>query len=209
MDRHPMDIRKPTKAEKTKARIRDCALELFHEKGFDSTSIEDITQAAGLTKGAFYVHFDSKYSLFPAFIDSLDLNYAGHYASLESEPDALAALARFTDIVLDLLTNRLGTEVLRPLYRAQVDGDVEIGHFISRERDLYTIIRELLGRAQEAGQIKTDLDTDDLAEHYIMTFRCMCFEWCARGPDFDLKREAYRHIAFLLDGIRVRPSGMS
>jgi AcrR family transcriptional regulator len=197
------EVPKSTKAERTKARIRDCALELFHRQGFDATSVEEISKAAGLTKGAFYVHFESKYSLFPAFIDSLDLNYSGHYASLKAEPDALVALFRFTDIVLGLLEHRLGMAVLRPLYRSQVAGDVDTEHFVSKERDLFKIIRELLERAQREGLIKADLDCEAFTDHFIMTFRCMCFEWCARGPEFDLKKEAYRHFGYLFDGIRV------
>jgi len=100
--------------------------------------------------------------------------------------------------------NRLGTAVLRPLYRAQVAGDVDTEHFVSKERDLFRIIRGLLERAQREGRIGADLDSEALTDHYIMTFRCMCFEWCARGPDFDLKREAYRHFGYLFDGIRPR-----
>ncbi len=38
----------------------DRAAQLFSRKGFHGTSMEDIAQAAGLTKGAIYSHFDSK-----------------------------------------------------------------------------------------------------------------------------------------------------
>ena len=44
-------------------RILDEAARLFRERGFDSVSVAEIMQAAGLTHGAFYAHFASKEAL--------------------------------------------------------------------------------------------------------------------------------------------------
>ncbi|UJL46579.1 TetR/AcrR family transcriptional regulator [Virgibacillus sp. NKC19-16] len=41
----------------------DAAVQLFQKNGFHSTSVEDITRACGISKGAFYNHFDSKESM--------------------------------------------------------------------------------------------------------------------------------------------------
>ena len=46
------------------------ALELFAEKGFESTSIQQITEHCGISKGAFYLSFKSKDELILALIDS-------------------------------------------------------------------------------------------------------------------------------------------
>ncbi len=48
------------RGEKTREIIVDKAAQLFSRKGFYGTSVEDIAQAVGLTKGAIYGHFDSK-----------------------------------------------------------------------------------------------------------------------------------------------------
>jgi AcrR family transcriptional regulator len=44
----------------TANRILIQAMRIFLEKGYHGTSVDDITQAAGLTKGALYWHFRSK-----------------------------------------------------------------------------------------------------------------------------------------------------
>lgn len=49
-----------TKAEKTRLQIIENAAVLFNQKGFAGTSMEDIMQATGLSKGALYGHFKSK-----------------------------------------------------------------------------------------------------------------------------------------------------
>lgn len=43
-----------------KNRIIEAARRLVHEKGYDSVSVSDITEAAGVSKGAFYIHYKSK-----------------------------------------------------------------------------------------------------------------------------------------------------
>jgi AcrR family transcriptional regulator len=47
-------------AEIRKKELLDAALELFYESGYDNTSINDIINKVGVTKGAFYYHFKSK-----------------------------------------------------------------------------------------------------------------------------------------------------
>ena len=47
----------------TRKRIVSAAAELFLARGITSTSISDVMTVAGLTKGGFYRHFDSKEQL--------------------------------------------------------------------------------------------------------------------------------------------------
>ena len=55
------------KAEETRERIVDAALQLFREKGFDETTMRDIAAAAGVATGAAYYYFRSKEELVMAF----------------------------------------------------------------------------------------------------------------------------------------------
>jgi len=50
-------------AELTKGSILDASMELFNEKGYSQTSVEDIVKHLGLTRGAFYWHFKDKEDL--------------------------------------------------------------------------------------------------------------------------------------------------
>ena len=50
-------------------------MRLFLEKGYHGTSIDDITQAAGLTKGALYWHFKSKEDLLKRIIDEYERRF--------------------------------------------------------------------------------------------------------------------------------------
>lgn len=48
---------------KSKTKLLDAALDIIRAKGYTATRIEDICEAAGLTKGSFFHHFDSKENL--------------------------------------------------------------------------------------------------------------------------------------------------
>ena len=49
-----------SKAEKTKQHIIEKTATLFNTKGYISTSLSDITQVTGLTKGSIYGNFENK-----------------------------------------------------------------------------------------------------------------------------------------------------
>jgi TetR/AcrR family transcriptional regulator, transcriptional repressor for nem operon len=47
----------------TKTKILGAALQLVRQKGYDATTVDDLCRAAGVTKGAFFHHFESKEEL--------------------------------------------------------------------------------------------------------------------------------------------------
>ncbi len=62
-----------TRAEskaRTRAYLLEAAAELFRRHGFEGTSVEQIAEEAGYTKGALYTHFASKEDLFAALLES-------------------------------------------------------------------------------------------------------------------------------------------
>ena len=56
------------RAEATRRKILDSAVDLFDELGYGETGLADVLQRAGVSKGAFYYHFDSKEAVAAAII---------------------------------------------------------------------------------------------------------------------------------------------
>lgn len=54
---------------KTKRNIFQIAIKLFSEKGYDNTSIEEITAVAGVAKGSLYYHFSKKEDIFDLLLE--------------------------------------------------------------------------------------------------------------------------------------------
>ena len=71
---------------KTKRKIFETSMKLFADKGYDATSIEEITATVGVAKGTLYYHFSSKEEIYELikFLNLLTDNL--HYI-LQGEKD--------------------------------------------------------------------------------------------------------------------------
>jgi AcrR family transcriptional regulator len=70
--------------ERTRSLLLDAAEEVFAEKGFTTATLDDISRAAGYTKGAIYKHFATKEDLFLAVSDRYWRRYFDNFAEVMS-----------------------------------------------------------------------------------------------------------------------------
>jgi AcrR family transcriptional regulator len=72
-DRRPPGKRRPRtqeeRSERSRRQILDAALKLFSHRGYGATSVQEIAEAAGLSKGNLYHHFPDKETVFRALLD--------------------------------------------------------------------------------------------------------------------------------------------
>src|SRR6188768_780657 len=67
-----------------KSRLLEAAERVFSEKGLDRAKVEDITTQAGLSKGAFYLHFDSKGDAFKELLSEVMAHLQARMAACKS-----------------------------------------------------------------------------------------------------------------------------
>lgn len=85
----------------TKERILETALELFAEKGYLGTSMRDIAQRLGITKGALYKHYAGKQEILDSIVERMnrmDYERAAEYEMPETQPDGFAEAYLHTPI---------------------------------------------------------------------------------------------------------------
>lgn len=70
-----LEAAKEIQPKDTANRILIQAMRIFLEKGYHGTSIDDITKAAGLTKGALYWHFGSKEDLLKRIVEEFERRF--------------------------------------------------------------------------------------------------------------------------------------
>ena len=80
-------LKRAVKSENTKRTLFESATQLFKDKGFYATTIEDIASAAGTSVGAFYYHFKCKEDLVYIWADDLDKNYQEYYDKVMQDPN--------------------------------------------------------------------------------------------------------------------------
>ncbi|SIT49996.1 DNA-binding transcriptional repressor [Paraburkholderia piptadeniae] len=84
-------------AQETRTRILDAAEKVFFEKGVSRTSLADIAQTAGVTRGAIYWHFANKGELFTEMFDRVLLPLVELKAA-SVDPNEADPLGRLIDI---------------------------------------------------------------------------------------------------------------
>ena len=146
------------------------SLKLFSLKGFLSTSIHDILEAAGTSKGGFYNHFSSKEDLFFHVLDKArriwrEKNLAG-LDEIDNPAQKLTVLLNnYKDRYLKDAHNSPGGCVFVTLsaelnnQRPHLSKEIETG-FIGLKR----LIKRLLEQGKETGDIKNDVNTDVVTE---------------------------------------------
>ena len=94
--------RKPTN---TKERILDTATNLFSTHGFAGTSIDDILQAVGITKGAFYHYFNSKDHLCQAVLDIAVAEYHQLAEPIQQDTESSESLHHWLEVLIEKQTS--------------------------------------------------------------------------------------------------------
>ena len=92
-----------------KSRILDAALRVIRTKGYNATTVDDICTAAGLTKGGFFHHFDSKEALALAAAEHFSLMASGLFAAApyRAETDPLKRLLGYVRFRSDIMRGEL------------------------------------------------------------------------------------------------------
>ena len=149
-----------------KSRLLEAAERVFSEKGLDRAKVEDITTQAGLSKGAFYLHFDSKGDAFKELLQDV----LGHLQS-SLEEAAVCGLPRLDQGLEQALAMWLERDLAmfefiwknRALMRITLEGgrsaDYQhlIEHFASyAQKETEALLRQGIA----AGVYRRDLDVE-------------------------------------------------
>jgi len=140
-------LKRAESRELTRKRLLDAAERLFARQGFDATSVDDVAEAAGFSKGALYYNFESKDELLEALVER---NIADLVTSLES---ALANAATIEEKLA--AAQRLLTEQERHQHGTRLELEV----FVQAVRD--PKLRNMVGKAYEQMRDAIALLIDD------------------------------------------------
>ena len=99
--------RRERKRRQTRERIESAALRLFLERGFEATTIEDITEAADVSKRSFFDYFPSKEEVVAAWQDGFARELIGAVAAQPED-------ASVVDVIEAAVNSALRTAVADP-----------------------------------------------------------------------------------------------
>lgn len=197
---------KKEQGAKTKRKLYLCAGKLFQRYQYDDVSVERIAKAAGITKATFYSHFRSKdelyLSLFADCTFRIDQEYQTFLDTLPADLPATDRILALVEKIADILIGTVGYDTMKVIYKLELTKDVNTEAIKGYDRKIYGMVKNILDQGFHQGEFQASLPLEELTRQFLMAIRGVCYEWCIRYPDFDLKVQAVTYIKILLNGIQ-------
>ncbi|GHU66612.1 TetR family transcriptional regulator [Clostridia bacterium] len=193
-------------AKATEKRIKQTALELFEEHGFDIVTIEDITSAVGVSKGTFYVYFQSKDEILVNEFKKIDKHYEHAWNDMPKNMPVLEQIEFLFRTVFDYCGNTLGLNIIRVMYNNQISvkASPDVKFLIDKMRILYSILRSVIEAGFSNGEIRSDIDPDSTMNAIRSSYHGILYDWCLYNGSFNLVERGMKQIAILIEGIKAK-----
>ncbi|HEY9683953.1 MAG TPA: TetR/AcrR family transcriptional regulator [Oculatellaceae cyanobacterium] len=198
--------RRAKKREATKQDILQAAARLFAARGFDATSVEDISEAADVAKGTFYYNFQSKEDVVIALRISADDDAVARAQSalIAGKTDSLTILERL------ICEATQWSEDNPELARVFFTRGFEVMHrSFEKEKSiprLPAVLPDLIAAAQRSGELRPDVPAALLAEAIMHIFITTQASWVAKGQSGSVVDQVRTMFKVLVEGIGSQQS---
>ena len=183
----------------TKDFIRECAFDLFREKGYDNVSVANICAKAGISRSAFYYYFKTKSQVMGSLFSDLipdNIEIIREKQETEDEWDFLWwFMCQYADRCLGLGKNLLSVFMMVSLKdRLQPFLPYDTLRF-------FAILEDTVKKGQESGRFGNKWMYKYLVSAIRSVYLGVTFDWCnaAEHGDFDYKRALELELRSLLE----------
>jgi AcrR family transcriptional regulator len=194
------------------AEILAAALEMFVERGYAATRLEDVAGRAGVTKGTMYLYFKNKEALFKAVVtEALITNIVrGERLVEEHEGSARELLGKILHVWLDAISQSPASGIPR-LMIAEAHNFPELGRFYYDE-----VVRRgqrLVGRVLQMGIDRGEFRPMDVERTVPLAVAPILFGivmkhslYACAGEEVDMRETLKLHLGLFLRGIETLPA---
>jgi AcrR family transcriptional regulator len=193
--------KKQLSRERSVETILRTALKVMVKRGYRNTTIEQIADASGFTKGAVYHYFDSKEELLMAVLDMVEQDV------VTAEAPKRAEVASASDQVVRFLHAQGARALERAdsfLFLVTLAGDFSnLGEAVGRKVDaifdrLGEAFQQIVLAGQESGEFARQVSAVDLARLYVSSFSGNVLLWHRSGRREDIGRSQVRALRIVM-----------
>ncbi len=185
------------KSRNTKKKIVSAAWRLFYDQGYDNTTVDDIVEESGTSKGSFYHYFEGKDALLSSLSFLFDEKYEELIPRLTPEMSAMEKLLFLNQELFAVIENTVSMDLLARLLSSQLVTRGE-KHLLDHSRLYYRLLRQIASEGQERGELRSDLSANEIAKLYAMCERAVMYDWCICDGNYSLKNYAKTTMPLLL-----------
>lgn len=186
----------------TRSRIVSAAWKLFYEQGYDDTTVEEIVEESGTSKGSFYHYFSGKDALLSSLSDLFDDKYQELIPTLEKDMDSFEKLMYLNQELFLMIDNSVSLDLVARMYSSQL---VTAGekHLMDHNRVYYKLLRQIVSDGQKKGELRADAAVNEIVKAYALCERALIYDWCISNGDYSLSQYAKTMMPIFLGNFRA------
>ena len=186
----------------TRSRIVSAAWKLFYEQGYDDTTVEEIVEESGTSKGSFYHYFSGKDALLSSLSDLFDDKYQELIPTLEEDMDSFDKLMYLNQELFLMIDNSVSLDLVARMYSSQL---VTAGekHLMDHNRLYYKLLRQIVSEGQKKGELRDDATVNEIVKAYALCERALIYDWCISNGDYSLSQYAKTMMPIFLGIFRA------
>ena len=201
------------RAEARPDEVLDAALDLFIEKGFAATRVEDIARRAGLSKGAVYLYFPSKEKILEGIVRRAIVPIADHALSFAQSYEGDPRLV--ITMVMKMLAGKLNDPRLLAIPKLifrEVLGFPELAQMYREEvlDKVIPVVEGLVRKGIDEGylrQVDPELTIRSIVGPVMIHVALLEIFGIQPNDGFAIDRLIDNHLTILFDGLSAPPSG--
>lgn len=171
----------------TKKKIYNSAMELMDKRGFENTTIEDISKKADVSVGAFYHYYKSKDDIFFELYKIADEYFEKEvYAKLADKPSGEQLIIYFEHYAK--YNQDRGLDAIRQLYNSKNK------NFVAQGRYMKILLEKIISDGFSKNELKSEMTTEATADFFLIFARGIIYDWCLHDADYDLQEKMTHHI---------------
>lgn len=169
----------------TKGRIIEAAWKLFYRQGYDDTTVEEIIEESGTSRGSFYHYFDGKDALLSSLSYLFDEKYEQLMKTIDPDMDSFEKLMFLNRELFAMIENSISLDLLARLYSSQLvtRGD---RHLLDHNRTYYKLLRQIISEGQQRGELRSDVAVSEMVRVYTLCERAFIYDWCLSNGDYSI-----------------------
>ena len=186
----------------TKGKIITAAWDLFYEQGYEDTTIEEIIEKSGTSKGSFYHYFEGKDALLGSLSYIFDEEYERLQTELDEGMNSFDKLLFLNEKLFAIIEERIDIDLLTRLYSTQLVTKGE-KHLLDNKRLYYKLLRKIVTDGQKKNELTSEMSVNEIVKLYAMCERSLLYDWCLCNGDYSLKNYAKTVMPVFLSKIRL------
>lgn len=188
-------------SKNTKGKIINAAWKLFYEQGYDDTTIEEIIDESGTSKGSFYHYFEGKDALLGSLSCLFDDKYEELKSCIKDDADCFETLVFLNRELFGMIDNGIDIELLTKLFSTQLTTKGE-RHLMDNSRVYFKLLRKIVSEGQKKGEINDSMTSSEIVGYYAMCERGILYDWCLMKGGYSLKAYSERVFPMMLEKIK-------